>query len=125
MRAGSTTTLLFPSFAATVTTFVGAFVQWRAARPYLDLAALAALRLWSRARFGGPAHHRRHLDALRHGHPRDTLTAMFNPLPAIALLPLALIWFGLGIGSLIFVHHPFRDLGGRRSTPIRLPARSA
>jgi NitT/TauT family transport system permease protein len=33
----------------------------------------------------------------------ETLTAMFNPLPAIALLPLALIWFGLGAGSLIFV----------------------
>jgi len=33
----------------------------------------------------------------------ETLTAMFNPLPAIALLPLALIWFGLGNGSLIFV----------------------
>ena len=33
----------------------------------------------------------------------ETMTAMFNPLPAIALLPLALIWFGLGVGSLIFV----------------------
>lgn len=33
----------------------------------------------------------------------DTLTAMFNPLPAIALLPLALLWFGLGQASLIFV----------------------
>ena len=32
-----------------------------------------------------------------------TLTAMFNPLPAIALLPLALLWFGLGNASLIFV----------------------
>lgn len=32
-----------------------------------------------------------------------TLTSMFNPLPAIALLPLALLWFGLGNGSLIFV----------------------
>ena len=32
-----------------------------------------------------------------------SLTAMFNPLPAIALLPLALIWFGLGNGSLVFV----------------------
>lgn len=31
------------------------------------------------------------------------LTAMFNPLPAIALLPLALLWFGLGAGSLLFV----------------------
>ncbi|AJE04767.1 ABC transporter permease [Geobacter pickeringii] len=33
----------------------------------------------------------------------DLLTAMFNPLPAIALLPLALLWFGLGSGSIIFV----------------------
>ena len=33
----------------------------------------------------------------------ETLTAMFNPLPAIALLPLALIWFGLGRGSVVFV----------------------
>jgi NitT/TauT family transport system permease protein len=33
----------------------------------------------------------------------EILTAMFNPLPAIALLPLALLWFGLGSGSLIFV----------------------
>jgi NitT/TauT family transport system permease protein len=32
-----------------------------------------------------------------------TLTAMFNPLPAIALLPLSLLWFGLGENSLIFV----------------------
>lgn len=32
-----------------------------------------------------------------------TLTAMFNPLPAIALLPLALLWFGLGTPSLLFV----------------------
>ena len=33
----------------------------------------------------------------------ETMTAMFSPLPAIALLPLALIWFGLGTGSLVFV----------------------
>ncbi|UUX97694.1 ABC transporter permease [Aquabacterium sp. J223] len=32
-----------------------------------------------------------------------TLTAMLNPLPAIALLPLALLWFGLGKASLLFV----------------------
>lgn len=31
------------------------------------------------------------------------LTAMFNPLPAIALLPLALLWFGIGEPSLLFV----------------------
>jgi NitT/TauT family transport system permease protein len=33
----------------------------------------------------------------------ETLTSMFNPLPSIALLPLAMIWFGLGEGSIIFV----------------------
>ncbi len=33
----------------------------------------------------------------------ETMTAMLNPLPAIALLPLALIWFGLGSASLVFV----------------------
>jgi NitT/TauT family transport system permease protein len=33
----------------------------------------------------------------------ETLTAMFNPLPSIALLPLALIWFGLGDAGVIFV----------------------
>ncbi|MCA1554627.1 MAG: ABC transporter permease [Chloroflexi bacterium] len=33
----------------------------------------------------------------------ETLTAMFNPVPAIALLPLALLWFGLSVNSLIFV----------------------
>ena len=33
----------------------------------------------------------------------DLLTAVFNPLPAIALLPLALMWFGLGNASLVFV----------------------
>ncbi len=33
----------------------------------------------------------------------STLTSMFNPMPAIALLPLALLWFGLGVPSLVFV----------------------
>lgn len=33
----------------------------------------------------------------------DLCTSMFNPLPAIALLPLALLWFGLGNGSITFV----------------------
>ncbi|WP_300155214.1 ABC transporter permease subunit [Solidesulfovibrio sp.] len=33
----------------------------------------------------------------------STLTAMLNPLPAIALLPLALLWFGLGTPSILFV----------------------
>ncbi len=33
----------------------------------------------------------------------ETLTSMFNPLPSIALLPLSMIWFGLGTASIIFV----------------------
>lgn len=33
----------------------------------------------------------------------STLTSMFNPLPAIALLPLSLLWFGLGEASLLFI----------------------
>ena len=33
----------------------------------------------------------------------EIVIAMFNPLPAIALLPLALLWFGLGTPSIIFV----------------------
>jgi len=33
----------------------------------------------------------------------ETLTSMFQPLPSIALLPIALIWFGLGDNGVIFV----------------------
>jgi NitT/TauT family transport system permease protein len=33
----------------------------------------------------------------------ETLTSAFNPLPAIALLPLGFLWFGLGEVSIIFV----------------------
>ena len=33
----------------------------------------------------------------------ELLTSFMSPLPAVALLPLAMIWFGLGNGSLIFV----------------------
>jgi NitT/TauT family transport system permease protein len=33
----------------------------------------------------------------------QSLIAMFNPLPAIALLPLAMLWFGLGETSLLVV----------------------
>lgn len=62
-----------------------------------------------------------------------TLTAMFNPLPAIAILPLALIWFGLGIPSLVFViiHSvlwavSLNTLTGFRSVPetLRLSGRN-
>jgi len=57
----------------------------------------------------------------------STLTAMFNPLPAIALLPLALIWFGLGTPSIVFViiHSvlwavALNTLSGFRSVPETL-----
>jgi NitT/TauT family transport system permease protein len=62
-----------------------------------------------------------------------TLTAMFNPLPAIAILPLALIWFGLGTPSLVFViiHSvlwavALNTLTGFRSVPetLRLSGRN-
>lgn len=54
------------------------------------LAIAAALILWATAsRFGS--------DFI------SMATAMFNPLPAIALLPLAMLWFGLGTASLVFV----------------------
>jgi len=33
----------------------------------------------------------------------ETVASMFNPLPSIAMLPLALIWFGIGEGAIIFV----------------------
>jgi sulfonate transport system permease protein len=33
----------------------------------------------------------------------ETLTSMFHPLPSIALLPIAFIWFGLGDSGVVFV----------------------
>jgi NitT/TauT family transport system permease protein len=94
--------LLFPTFGATVRAFVDAIVSgvlparaWASIKVLLMgyacgvvlAALLTALAIMSRIG----------TDFL------ETMTSMFNPLPAIALLPLALIWFGLGNGSLIFV----------------------
>src|SRR5690606_15086497 len=94
--------LIFPTFSATVQALYGGFASgdllmraWTSIRTllmgYAAGLALAALLtvLAITTRIG--------TDLL------ETLTAMFNPLPAIALLPLALIWFGLGEGSLVFV----------------------
>lgn len=33
----------------------------------------------------------------------SVLAALFNPLPGIVLLPLAFLWFGIGIPSMVFV----------------------
>jgi NitT/TauT family transport system permease protein len=44
--------------------------------------------------------------AVANGFLRDalqTISAMLTPLPAVALLPLAMLWFGLGEKSLLFV----------------------
>ncbi len=51
----------------------------------------------------------------------ETLTAMFNPLPAIALLPLALIWFGLGSPSIIFVLVHAVHVADRAQHALRVP----
>lgn len=94
--------LLFPTFAATLEAFVAGFVGGGLLSRTLTslqtlligysagiaLAALLTVVAIS-SRVG--------TDLL------ETLTSMFNPLPAIALLPLALIWFGLGAGSIVFV----------------------
>jgi NitT/TauT family transport system permease protein len=94
--------LLFPTFGATIEAFVDGFVHgtllsraWTSIRILLIgygagiLAAALLTVIAISSRIG--------TDFL------ETLTAMFNPLPAIALLPLALIWFGLGAGSIVFV----------------------
>jgi NitT/TauT family transport system permease protein len=94
--------LLFPTFSATVAALgaalasgeiprAGAYTLSLLLKGYAAGLAIAALltAFASVSRIGA--------DLL------ETLTAMFNPLPSIALLPLALIWFGLGDGSVIFV----------------------
>lgn len=94
--------LLVPTFVETVQTFVAAIVSgelptkaYNSVRLLLQgyalglALALALTMLAMMTRIGN--------DLL------ETLTSMFNPLPSIALLPLALIWFGLGDKSIIFV----------------------
>jgi NitT/TauT family transport system permease protein len=94
--------LVFPTFTATVKAFVDAVASgvipqrtWASIRVLLQgysvgLVLAALLTAFATASRLGT-------DLL------ETLTAMFNPLPSIALLPLAMLWFGLGNISLIFV----------------------
>ncbi len=94
--------LLFPTFSATVGALLSALVTGE-----LPRAAAATLILLFKGYLAGlmlatlltafASMTRIGADIL------ETLTAMFNPLPSIALLPLALIWFGLGESSIIFV----------------------
>jgi NitT/TauT family transport system permease protein len=94
--------LLFPTFSATIAALLGSIASGELPRAVLHTLTLllegyaaglvlAAIltALASASRIGA--------DLL------ETLTSMFNPLPSIALLPLALIWFGLGDASVIFV----------------------
>jgi NitT/TauT family transport system permease protein len=94
--------LLFPTFGDTVVTFwsdlVGGELLSRIATSIYVLLIGYAVGLAIAAIFTTVAVSSRiGTDLL------STLTGMFNPLPAIALLPLALLWFGLGIPSLVFV----------------------
>lgn len=94
--------LLVPTFSATVT----AFWEGVSVGPLLGRAAFSirVLLMGYAAGIGIAALLTAFAVSSRVGTDLlETLTSMFNPLPAIALLPLALLWFGLGNPSLIFV----------------------
>ena len=101
-RVAGVTPLLFPSFSDTCVAIVKAFTDYRMLSKITFtmgsllsgfavglfvaavLVAFASVwRLWA--------------DIL------TTATAMFNPLPSIAILPLSMLWFGLGTFSLVFI----------------------
>lgn len=94
--------LMFPAFTDTLRAFVDGIVRgsllaraWTSLQVLLAGYAMGAVLVLILA--GLAASSRLGEDLLA------TLTAMLNPLPAIALLPLALLWFGLGTPSLLFV----------------------
>ncbi len=100
-RIGEINELMFPTFSATGTALIDALVNasllvnvWNSLKLLLSgyaigigIAAILVI-LAVGSRIGS--------DLL------TTLTAMLNPLPAIALLPMAMLWFGLGPGAIIF-----------------------
>ncbi|ACA14643.1 binding-protein-dependent transport systems inner membrane component [Methylobacterium sp. 4-46] len=94
--------LLFPTFGATVEAFGSAILSGEI--PRKALISLETLAIGYGIGIGLAALLTTIAIGSRIGTDLlETLTAMFNPLPAIALLPLALIWFGLGQGSVVFV----------------------
>ena len=93
--------LMFPTFWSTAEALINAFAHEQLLRSVwnsisvllvgyaIGIAIAAALVIGAvTSRFGS--------DLL------TTLTAMLNPLPAIALLPMAMLWFGLGTNAIIF-----------------------
>jgi sulfonate transport system permease protein len=94
--------LLFPSFTETVRVFVADMLS--GALSDRILTSIRVLLIGYAAGIALAAVLTTLAVATRIGNDiLSVLTAMFNPLPAIALLPLALIWFGLGTPSLVFV----------------------
>jgi NitT/TauT family transport system permease protein len=94
--------LLFPSFSDTCAAIVEAFTEHRMLdKIAFTLKALMmgyAVGLFAAAVLVSLASVWRFwADIL------TTATAMFNPLPSIALLPLSMLWFGLGTFSLVFI----------------------
>ncbi len=94
--------LIFPTFVETLQAFVAGIVDGT-----LALRTLISLEtLLTGYAIGLAAAAVATAIAATSGYGTDflaILTAMFNPLPAIALLPLALLWFGLGTPSPVFV----------------------
>ncbi|RFC61791.1 ABC transporter permease [Fulvimarina endophytica] len=94
--------ILIPSFTATMTALADGILNegllsasWTSLAVLLKgyaLAVVIALTLVSIAVANGFARETLH-----------TVVSMFMPLPAIAILPLAMLWFGLGEASLLFV----------------------
>ena len=94
--------LLFPTFSATAVAFFSGIFSGR-----LLSAAWSSITLLLQGYAVGmaiAAVFTAFASATRIGSELlETLTSMFNQLPSIALLPLAMIWFGLGEGSIVFV----------------------
>lgn len=94
--------LLFPTFSATIEALVAGLISGK-----IVLATWSSIKVLLQGYAVGlaiAAFFTAFASATRIGSDiLETLTAMFNPLPSIALLPLAMIWFGLGEGSIIFV----------------------
>lgn len=94
--------LLFPTFTATASAFFSSLIN--GTLPAAAWVSLKVLLMGYAIGIGLAAVLTAVAIASRIGTDfLETMTSMFNPLPAIALLPLALIWFGLGNASLIFV----------------------